>query len=348
LKTLLIVILCFLLVGCAGTAVIPADNTYENPDDEPDYADEAPTSTEPDEEVQDELDLDAIRPNEAGKVMVLMYHEIGGEEATWTRTAENFRQDMLTLYENDYRPINLGDFLRGHIDIPAGTTPFILTFDDGTAGQFRFIEEDGETIIDPDCAVGILLNMAETYEDFSPAGTFYIYYPLPFRQRAHIEEKLELLNAWGFEIGNHAYNHENLGKVSRDEAIKSLAKHVQATQTILSDYQVNSLALPYGAQPKDNSYIISGTWEGITYKNDAILLVGANPAPSPFHTNFNPYRIPRIRADSTELPRWLEHFENKREERYISDGDPNIITVPESLADQIDENRLGDRTLRLY
>ncbi len=46
-------------------------------------------------------------PNEMGRVMVLMYHNIGSEEATWTRTPENFKKDLNTLYEKGYRPISL-------------------------------------------------------------------------------------------------------------------------------------------------------------------------------------------------------------------------------------------------
>lgn len=346
----LLLFLCLLLMGCQNTYSQPVNNENENHVDEPGITDNPEVEEEGQEEEsqEDKLDLDLVRPNEAGKVMVLMYHEIGGEEATWTRSTENFRLDMITLYEKGYRPVNLNDFLNGHIDIPAGTTPFILTFDDGTAGQFRFLEQDGEQILDPDCAVAILLQMAEKYEDFSPVGTFYIYYPLPFRQKNYLNEKLELLTSWGFEIGNHTYNHENLARVSPQEAIKSLAKHVQATQKILPGYQVSSLALPYGARSKDDSYIINGTWEGLTYQNKAILLVGANPAPSPFDLNFNPLRLPRVRADGTELPRWLEHFDNKPEERYISDGDPNTVTVPKNLSNRLNESRLDNRTLRLY
>jgi peptidoglycan/xylan/chitin deacetylase (PgdA/CDA1 family) len=287
-------------------------------------------------------------PNEAGKIMVLMYHEIGAVESEWTRTPDNFRQDLLTLYEKGYRPVHLNDYLAGHITVPAGTTPFILTFDDGTAGQFRFIEKDNERVLDPDCAVAILLEMGEKYEDFIPAATFYIYYPLPFRQKQFVAEKLQLLTDWGFEIGNHAYNHENLARVTQEVAVKSLARHIQQTGEYLPDYTVTTLALPYGARPRDDSYIIRGSWEGHSYHHQAILLVGANPAPSPFVTGYTPSRLPRIRADGTELPRWLDYFAGNPRERFISDGNPLVVTVPEILADRMDENNTGGRPIIQY
>lgn len=291
--------------------------------------------------------LENIQPNELGKIMVLMYHEIGERESTWARTWENFRLDMETLYQEGYRPVNLNDVLQGKIDVPAGTTPFILTFDDGAAGQFRFIHEGGMPVLDPNCAVAILLELGEKYPDFNQAGTFYIYYPLPFRQREYVSYKLQLLVEWGFEIGNHTFGHENLAKVSREEGIKSLARHVRATAEIVSGYQVKTLALPYGARPADDTYLIGGEWDGISYQNDAILLVGANPSPSPFDRSFNPFRLPRIRADEVELARWLDYFRSNPEKRYVSDGDPKTVTVPETLAGQVDREKLNALGLQL-
>ena len=260
----LIILSCFIILsaGLAGC------NTYAEPEAPPVPESPVESSTPPEEQPTDEdpslpvvpakpetpdIDLEKIRPNELGKVMVLMYHEIGQKEDTWARTIDNFRKDMETLYNQNYRPVNLNAFLDGNINIPAGTTPFIMTFDDGTAGQFRLIEEDDDLIVDPDCAVGVLLAMNEKYSDFQPAGTFYIYYPLPFRQKDYIDDKLELLVNWGFEIGNHTHGHENLGKVSTGEAVKTLARHVRTTESIIPGYQVNTLALPYGARPKDDS-----------------------------------------------------------------------------------------------
>lgn len=290
-----------------------------------------------------------LHPNELGQVMILMYHEIGGEEATWRRSVENFRHDLETLYREGYRPVNLTDLLLGNIKIPPGTTPFVLTFDDGTLGQFRYLENaEKKAVLDPDCAVAILLEMAEKYEDFSVAGTFYIYYPVPFRQRAYVEEKLRRLVEWGFEIGNHAYNHENLAKTSRDEAIASLAKNVRSTQEYVPGYTVNSLALPYGARPREDEHLVTGTWEGVTYKHEAILLVGANPAPSPYAKNFDPLRLPRIRADGQELPKWLTYFRQNPHLRYTSDGDPETITFPESYAEKLSEAYTGRKKIRSY
>ncbi|MDW7674761.1 MAG: hypothetical protein SCK28_09515, partial [Bacillota bacterium] len=104
-----------------------------------------------------EEELAKLGVNELGQVMVLMYHVIGDKEAEWARTRENFRSDLLRLYELGYRSVKMSDFLKGEIATAPGTTPVILTFDDGTPGHFRFIETDDGLEVDPDSAVGILL-----------------------------------------------------------------------------------------------------------------------------------------------------------------------------------------------
>jgi len=357
---ILLLILLFSLTG-TGCRQTTARNLPPENSNEPSIETPLPTENEiappgeetenagPEEAENTVEDILHLHPNELGQVMILMYHEIGGEEGSWRRTVENFRSDLETLYLEGYRPVNLMDLLSGNINVPPGTTPFVLTFDDGTLGQFRYLEdEENKTVLDPDCAVAILLEMAEKYDDFSVAGTFYIYYPVPFRQQAYVEKKLKALVEWGFEIGNHAYNHENLAKISREEAIKALAKNVQSTLKYLPDYQVRSLALPYGARPREDDHLLAGIWEDITYKNEAILLVGANPAPSPYAKNFDPLRLPRVRADGQELPKWLEYFRQHPHLRYFSDGDPETITFPEEFADKLAETATGGKKIRLY
>ena len=41
------------------------------------------------------------------------------------------------------------DYIEGNINTPPGTTPVVITFDDGTRGQFNILDEDGEFRIDP-------------------------------------------------------------------------------------------------------------------------------------------------------------------------------------------------------
>src|SRR3989442_10942569 len=92
-------------------------------------------------------------PNELGRVMILEYHKIDSPEQRWTRTPENFRRDLERLHARGYRLIALNDLLDGRIAVPAGTTPVVLTFDDSSPGQFRYVEENTAVEIDPKSAV---------------------------------------------------------------------------------------------------------------------------------------------------------------------------------------------------
>jgi len=72
-----------------------------------------------------------------------------------------------------------------------------------------------------------------------------------------------------------------------------------------------------------------------SYRHDAILMVAGGAAPSPFARAFDPYHLPRIQALESELGRWLCYFEKNPQERYVSDGDPGVITVPAGSMDKV-------------
>jgi len=50
----------------------------------------------------------------------------------------------------------------------------VLTFDDSSPGQFRYLAQNGSTSVDPDCAVGILEAFARRHPDFGLAATFFV------------------------------------------------------------------------------------------------------------------------------------------------------------------------------
>jgi hypothetical protein len=90
--------------------------------------------------------------------------------------------------------------------------------------------------------------------------------------------------------------------------------------------------------PKDVSWALRGAAKGVTYSHDAILMVAGGAAPSPFSRAFNPVRLPRIQAVETELASWLRHFAQRPQERFVSDGDPDAITVPAGSQDKVRSN----------
>ena len=276
---------------------------------------------------------------------------------------DNFRADLKRFYDLGYRLVSLTDVITNNIDIPAGTSPMVLTFDDGHASNFRLIkDENGEIVVDPDCAVGIILAFAEEYPDMGTAATFFVHLPHPFAQSdpwytsAHRDWKLKKLQEWGMEIGNHTLNHLNLSKdiKSVQHLVEELGKPHLLLEELLPGYKMNALALPYGSRPRAEwrEYLYAGEYQGVQYRHDVVLLVGAQPAKPYNHADYSPQAMPRIRASNYPdggaadfLDKALERLEKTR---YISDGDPNIITIPESVLDKLREDSLDGKELRIY
>lgn len=292
----------------------------------------APKETAPAGEARTEPEPGRLTPNELGRIMVLEYHRFGPREERWTRTPANFRRDLEALYRRGYRPVNMADVAEGRIDLPRGYTPVVLTFDDGTEGQFRFIDADGRRRVDPDSAVGVLLDFHERHPDWPLRATFYVF-GTPFEDPATWKEKVRLLRSWGMEVGNHTLNHRGLGDLDPE----ATAREVGGLQARLAEadpeLRTVTLALPYGTPPKAPEAAKAGTFAGHTYAIRAFLLVGAGPSRSPHDRNFDPYGVPRIQVvDSSIEPkanfdRWLAYFDAHPEERYASDGDPSRVTA---------------------
>lgn len=287
------------------------------------------------------VDPAQVKANELGLVMILEYHRIGPKEERWQRTPANFRADLERLYQKGYVLVNLQDFVSGTMQVPAGKKPVILTFDDGTEGQFRYLP-DGK--LDPHCAVGILEEMYQRHPDFGRAGTFYQLPRLAFEQPGLAEKKLRFLVDNGYEIGNHTVDHTDLTRLGSAQVQKAVGDAAAMVAKIIPGYQVKSLAYPYGGVPKD----LEAVAKGPGYTNTAALLVGADPAPSPFSKKFQPLKLPRIQAIQSELDRWFLFFEQAPHWQYISDGDSNRISAAKNLPEAVKQQAKAGLTVNWY
>ncbi|MGB9724190.1 MAG: polysaccharide deacetylase family protein [Chloroflexia bacterium] len=300
----------------------------------------APTSTPTPSPTPDPvIARQAVRANELGWVLVLEYHLIEEPEGRWSRTPANFRADIERLIALGYYPINLIDLARGYIDVPAGKTPIVLTFDDSSSGQFRYLE-DGS--VDPDCAVGILLEEARRHpQDWRLRATFFVLLDvdLPdrvlFGQPETAEKKLRSLVEWGMEVGSHTISHFILSQGTPEEVRWQLAVSEETIESLVPGYEVGSLSVPLGLYPEDLSLLRSGEWQGRHYDFEAAVEVAGGPSPSPFSVNFDPYHIRRTQGIQEELDTWLSFFQDHPELRYISDGDPNVVSIPDPLPEKL-------------
>lgn len=262
--------------------------------------------------------------NESGKIMIVMFHRFAESDLDeWTRSYENFYNDLKYLYDHNYRTISLNDYLNNDIKVPVGCTPIVLTFDDGSKGQFNLIKnEAGELVANPKSAVGIMEKFYSEYPDFGLNGTFFINSTF-FGGEGTNEERLKYLLDRGFEIGNHTTSHVNFSKASIETIQKEVGSLANLVRKLTNGYEISALALPYGISSKEyKSYIAKGEYEGETYENKVLLLVGANPALPVTNEKVNLLALPRVRATGggksieCDLYYWLDVMEKNPKMKY--------------------------------
>ena len=300
-----------------------------------------------------DAELNRLKVNELGAIMILVYHRIG-EEGKQSRTPENFLSDLEYLYEQGYRCVSLRELVANHIAVEPGYTPVVITFDEADPSQFRYLEEDGRLQVDPRCAMGIMENFAKEHPDFNMTATFFVL-PQLFGQEEYEEMKLRYLVEHGYDIGCRTPNNVELGGLGDAKVLQELAESIRMVKEFLPDYEPMAIALPGGSRPKNPSLLGYGEYEGVRIAFAAALLEGSNPAPAPCDHDFDPLSLPRIKAmdpslDTTDsgLYAWLRYFMENPERRYVSDGDPFTVTVPKHMEERVDMEKLGNRRLRLY
>ena len=246
--------------------------------------------------------------------------------------------------------MSLADVLDKRIDLPAGKSPVLFTFDDASPSQFRYREQNGALVIDPTSAVGILMDFIKAHPDWKPRGVFCT---LPAAQAGHAFfgdkgidgqktawrfPKLQYLVAQGFELCNHTLWHAQLNKYSDIVVQEQLARGALAIDSAVPGYRVRGFALPYGIWPKNRALAVSGTWHDIKgkrdvrYAHEAVFEVAGGPARSPYDPQFNPRALPRVPLQGgTKLSTELDVLDRSGPlSRYVSDGNLKTVAKPAS------------------
>lgn len=277
------------------------------------------------------VDPRAVQANELGQVPVLMYHRITTDvKSVYDRSPAEFRADLTLLANQNYVPITAAELAVGHVDIPAGKHPVVLTFDDASTSQFR-LGSDGQPVAGT--AVAILLEFAQSHPGFRPTATFYVN-AAPFGS-SNGERVLAWLKEHDFEVGDHTNTHTSLKKLSAAGVQKEIVGNLAMIQRAAPGIRVTTIALPFGVHPSNETLAHRGSYQGTSYSFTGVLLVGANPSPSPYSASFDRLNIPRIRANSRPNPEsqyeskhWLAWLQSRPTRRYTSDGDPAHISFP--------------------
>ena len=295
--------------------------------------------------------------DELGRVPIMMYHGIHNVDAKYVggnvdkdgyqRTVSAFRNDLEFYYSKGYRMVRLIDYVNGIIDVPLSKSPIILTFDDGLENNIKVIglDDNGDIIIDPNSAVGILEEFKNKYSDFNVTATFFVNGGL-FNQEEYNEKILNWLVDHGYDIGNHSYNHADFSKIDNNKSIYEIGSVYKMLDSILGDKYVNIVALPFGSPYKKShsnfSSIMSGSYDGFDYNTISALRVGWEADYSPFSNDFDKNFLKRIRAyDNNGVDFDIEmNFKLLESNRYISDGDKNLIVFPKDKEDKFNNFNL--------
>jgi peptidoglycan/xylan/chitin deacetylase (PgdA/CDA1 family) len=267
-----------------------------------------------------------------------MHHRVVAKvDSEFDMTPAWLRAELERLHREHYYPVTTLQLARGDLGhVPAGRSPVVLTFDDSSAGQLHY---DASGRIAADSAVGILLDFAREHPDFPAVASFYLNkdpFALGDPHRA-----IGDLHTNGFEVGNHTFDHVPLNTSSTRVRYElgALAAMVSAA---VPGLEPRTMALPLGIEPAQPRLVRRGTWRSTTYVNEAVLLVGAEPAHSPFHRSWDPGAVPRIRSSSYgggngELLStwWLDRIARGDVTKYVSAGNPGHVTVPRKYADRV-------------
>lgn len=276
-------------------------------------------------------------PNVMGAIPVLEYHLIGERESRWSRNWQRFARDLELLHERGYRPITIRQLVRREIDVAPGLSPVVITFDDASPGQFRYLVAGDSVRTDPTSAVGIWSAFATKHPEWKGRGVFCVLSGadsghaffgdkgIQGQRTAWRFPKIRSLVADGHELCNHTLWHANLGRMSEEKVQEQLARAQLAVDSAVPGYQMRTMALPLGIWPANRALLKSGKWRDsktsreTRYSVDAILMVAGGPSRSPYDPAFDPLKIPRIQVFGNELERVLDDLD-RRGARYVADS----------------------------
>ncbi len=277
----------------------------------------------------------ARAPNPMGVIPVLEYHLVGDREGRWSRHRDRFAQDLALLHARGYRPITVRQLVEKRIDVGPGLSPVVITFDDASPGQFRYLKRGATLAVDPTSALGIWEAFAAKHPEWKGRAVFCM---LPSATEGHAFfgdkgiqgqetawrlKKVRYLAEQGHELCSHTLWHANLGKMSDVGVQEQIARAQVAVDSAGTGVQMRTLALPLGVWPKNRALLRAGRWTDprakrtTRYELDAILMVAGGPSPSPFDPKFDPMAIPRVQVVGDDLERLLDRLE-KNGRRFVA------------------------------
>ena len=221
-------------------------------------------------------------------LQTLMYHRVcSGEEwypSPYVVTQSSFRRQMHYLRDRGFYTPGLSAILAGKIpERSNGSTPFLLTLDDGYLDNytkaFPVLQEIGFT-----ATIFLVADFSQRYNWWDvPYGT-------PRAEllgRGHIEEMARK----GIEFGSHTMNHPRLPRLSDGDLVHELAQSRHVIEDIVQK-PVVSLAYPYGASDVRVKSVVKNA--------GYVCAFGANTGPLSLWSD--PFDIRRLNVENATGP----------------------------------------------
>jgi peptidoglycan/xylan/chitin deacetylase (PgdA/CDA1 family) len=302
-------------------------------------------------------DYDSVLDKMKGKIPILEYHIIetpsvdtnyiftkrikkNAKTERFFISSSEFRYQLETLYSNNFRNISLDEYislLKGKKKelnrLPPESKLYVITFDDGTFGQFDIMGTNGqgEYVIDPECAVGIMIDFARKYPDFKLNAAFCVTFDhAPFMQPAYVGQKLNMLLDLGFEIVNHTTTHKKFSRLlarSPEKAAYEIGRAMELFESYLG-YRANTIdkiCYPYGAtSPAAWEFVRNVHFNGKEYHFTAALDATGLQAKNPNAENYNQYNIARIEINNSTFHEFILDAGDLYKTPAVLERDPNV------------------------
>jgi hypothetical protein len=170
-------------------------------------------------------------------------------------------------------------------------------------------------------------------------------------------QKINFLIDNGYEVENHTLTHSGIQDVDDGTFKEEIGGAIDALKAYDERVEANIFVVPFGMypaldlHPEQREWMRNGfEWNGQQYRLIGSLMVGSEPAISPASTEWDSMWIYRIQmCDCTEQggfgwdDYWQDVVSDDPTLLYVSDGDPNTLTAPESvnagIFGDIDETR---------
>ncbi len=264
--------------------------------------------------------LEALVWEQTPRVPVLLWHQFAADRAkrsTYMKTRfSDFADQLAALDQAGFSLVSLEDWLNGDLRVPPGRKPLVITLDDLFFNNQIRLDENGAPR--RDTGLGIAWYFAQEHPEFGFHYSLFAnlgdkYYGAG-DPAGEWQDELAQTIAWcqenGAPVYNHTYMHVVLSEMDGPEIRWQLEMNdlylrqllQRAGREDLIPTLGNMFAVPFGKWPSAGGVNVIKAYttpEGQPMQAifDVDFVIRARYMTSPYHEDFDPYRIPRINAD---------------------------------------------------